>query len=57
MNFVSIRVVHPYASMNTATAWNKSCFILSDFDMNDNLLIAFQAFTRYMLASFSVDGM
>ena len=42
------------------TAWKKSWFILlavSDFQMIDNLSIAFQAFARGMLTSFSVDGM
>ena len=33
-------VVHPYSSIDTTTAWKKSCFILSDrsdFHMIDNL--------------------
>ena len=38
-----VRVLQPYNSTNTATAWKKSCFILSepsDFPMVNNLSIA-----------------
>ena len=28
--FVSLYVVHPYSSMDSATAWKKSCFIVSN---------------------------
>ena len=58
--FISIHLVHPYSSMNTATAWKKSWFILldwSDFYMIDNLPIAFHAFARHLLTSLSVDEM
>ena len=60
MRFVSIRVVHPYCIMDTATACKKSHFILwdkSDFPMIDNLSIAFHIFDRFMLTSLSVDEM
>ena len=30
MHFVSVHMVHPYSSMDTPTAWKKSCFIFSD---------------------------
>ena len=60
MCFVSIHEVHPYSSMDTATAWKKSCFILSDrsdFHLIDNQSIAFHAFIRHMITSLSVDEM
>ena len=44
--FVRVQVIHLYSSIDTATAWKKSCFILSDrldFHMTDGLLIAFHA--------------
>ena len=43
MRFVSVNVVHPYISINTATALKKYRFILSDrsdFRKIDTLLIA-----------------
>ena len=43
MRFVSVNVVHPYSSIDTAAAWKKSFFILSDrsdFHMIDRLAIA-----------------
>ena len=58
MHFVGIHVVNPYSSIDTATAWKKFRFILSDRSdlyMTDNLLIAFYAFTRHILKSLSVD--
>ena len=27
---MKVQVAHPYSSTNTATAWKKSCFILSE---------------------------
>ena len=56
--FVSIHEVHSYSSIDTATTWKKSCFILSDrsdFYIINNLLIAAHAFARSMLASLSAD--
>ena len=55
---MSIQVVHPYNSIDTATALKKSHFILSEirfFHMMDNLSIAVHAFTVHMLTSFTVD--
>ena len=49
--FVSIHMVHPCSSMETATAGKKFCFILlekSDFQM-------IHVFSRHMLTSLSVD--
>ena len=49
MHFVRVYVVYPYSSIDTVTAWKKSCFILSDrldFHMIDNLSIAVHAFMR-----------
>ena len=43
-----------------SAAWKKLYFILSDrsdFHLCDSLSIAFQAFTSYLLISFSVDEM
>ena len=54
----SIHVVHPYSIIDTATTWKKSHFILlnwSNFHMIDNMSLAFNAFTRSMLTSPSVD--
>ena len=58
--FVSVRLVHPYKSMDTRTTWKKSCFNLwnwLDFHMIDNPSIAFYTFPKHMLTSFSVDVM
>ena len=58
MCFASVNVVHPYSSMDTATTWKKSRFILSmrsDFHMIDNLSIAVLTFARCMLTSLSLD--
>ena len=58
MQFISILVVHPYSSMETATALKKFGFILSvrsDFHLIDNLSITFYTFTKCMLTSLSVD--
>ena len=56
--FVSLHVVHPYSSMDTATALRKTRFMLSDrldFHIIESLSIAFHAFTKRMLTSLSVD--
>ena len=56
MRFVNVHVVHPYSSMNTATAWKESRFILSnrsDFHIIDILSIAVHVFTS--LTPLSVD--
>ena len=48
--------MHPFSSMDTATAWKKSRFILSDrldFHMIDSLSITFHAFVRHMLTIFT----
>ena len=58
MWFVSIYVVHPYNSIDTATAEKQYCFILSDrldFNMIDNLSMAVHTFMRHMLTRLSVD--
>ena len=58
MHFVGIHVMYPYSSIDTATAWEKSCFILSErsnFDMIDSLSIAFHVFARHMLPLLSVE--
>ena len=60
INFVRIHVVvvHSYGCIDTAKAWEKFCFILSDrsdFHMIDNLWIAVHIFFRCMLTSLSVD--
>ena len=50
--FVCIHVVHPYISMDTAMAWTKPSFSLSDtlkFRMIDNLFVVSHAFSRRML--------
>ena len=57
---VSIHRVHPKNSIDIATTWKKSLFILlnrSDFHIISNLPIAFQIFTRCMLTSLSVNEM
>ena len=49
MRFVSVHVMNPYGSIDTATPWKKSRFILldrSDFNKIDNLSIAIYAFSR-----------
>ena len=58
MWFVSVHVVHPYSSSDTATTWKKSCFILSersDIQMTDNLLIVIHIFANHISISLSVD--
>ena len=55
--FVSVRVVHPYSSTDTATAWKTILVNISkrsDFHIIDNLSIVVHAFTRRMLTSLSV---
>ena len=50
--FISIQVVHPCSSSDTATTWKKSSFISSersDFHMIDILLLVIHAFDRHML--------
>ena len=52
MWFVSIGVVHSYSSTDTDTAWEKSCFILSNeynFHMIDNQSITVHAFPMRMI--------
>ena len=51
MHFVNIHEVHPYSSTDTAIAWKKSHFILSeksDFHITDNLSMP-------LMTSLSVD--
>ena len=58
MRFVTFLGVHPYSSINIATARKKSHFILSDrsdFYMIDNQLIAVHDFAKRILTSLSVD--
>ena len=58
IHFVRIQLVHPYSSIDTATAWKKSYFILSgrsDFHMIDNLSIIVHTFSMCILTSLSVD--
>ena len=50
-----VHVVYPYSSIDTATAWKKSYFILSDFHMIDNQSIAVHTFTKHILTSLLVD--
>ena len=57
IRFVSVYVVHPYNSIDTTTAWKKSCLILLDrldFCIIDSLSIAVHAFTKCILTSLSV---
>ena len=56
MRFISIQEVNPYSSIDTVTAWKKSCFILSersDFHMIDNLL--YNVFPKHILTMLFVD--
>ena len=56
--FVSVQVVHPYSSIDTAAAWKKQRFISSvryDFLMIKSLSIAVHAFVSRVSMSFSVD--
>ena len=56
-HFVSTHVVHPYISIDTATAWKKSRIISSDrseFYMIDNLS-SIPCFSKRMMTSLSVD--
>ena len=56
MHFVCAHVVHPYSSMETATAWKKFNFVLldrSDSHMIDGLSVAVHALARRILTSFS----
>ena len=58
IRFVSVHVVHPYSSMDTATTRKKSRFILldwSNFCMINSVSIEFHAFDRCSMTSFSVD--
>ena len=60
IQLVSIQVVHPYSTMDMATASKILPFILadmSDFHRINNLWIAVHAFTSQVLVSFSVDEM
>ena len=52
--------VHPYSSINTVTAWQKSRFISldrQDFHKINNFSISVYAFARCLLTSLSVDEM
>ena len=56
----SVKVVQPYNSIDTATAWKNSRVILSvrsDFHIIDNRSIAVHVFPLQMLTSLSVDEM
>ena len=58
MCFVSVHVVHPHSSTDTATVWKNTCFILSDsldFHIIDNLSITVHIFAVHLLISLSVD--
>ena len=58
LRFVSVRVGHPYCSIDTVTSQKKSRFILpekSDFQMINNLSIADYTFAKRRLKSYSVD--
>ena len=60
MCFVSIPVVHPFSSIDTATSWKKPHFIISirlDFHKINSLSKAFHAFIKLMLILLSVDKM
>ena len=52
VRFVSVQVVHPYSSMDTAAAWKKLRFILSyrsDFHMTNSLSIAVHGYASRVL--------
>ena len=51
--FVSIQVVHPYSSIDMATVWKKSHFILSERS-DFHMLIAVHTFAMCLLTPFSV---
>ena len=58
IHLISVRVVHPYSSIDMTTAYKKLHFILSvqsDFHMTDSLSITVHAFASHILTSFSVD--
>ena len=58
MCIVSVHVVHPYNSIDTAAAWKKSRFILSDwsdFHRIVSLSIVVHAFARCILTSLLTD--
>ena len=60
MHFVSVHVMHPNSSVDTATVWKKYRFILSnrsDFHMINNQLILFNVFAKHILTSLSLDEM
>ena len=55
---VSVQLVHPYCSSDTAEAWKKSHLILSkrsDFHISNNQSIAGHKFSICILTLFSVD--
>ena len=57
-SFFLMRLVHPYDSTDTTTAWKKSSFILwewSDLHVIDNLSLSVDAFAWFMLTSLSID--
>ena len=58
MFFISVHVVHPQSRIDTTAACKNNYFFLagmSDFHMNNNLLIAIYVFAIYVLISFSVE--
>ena len=58
MGFVSVGGLLPYFSIDSATGWKKTVFILSkrsDFLMIDNLSIVFRSSTKSMLTLLSTD--
>ena len=58
IHLVSVHVMHPYSSIDTATAWKKLRFILSvrfDFQVTDRLSLAVHAFASRVSMSVSVD--
>ena len=54
MRFGSDSMVHPYSSIDTAIAWKKSSFILSNW-LGFHMSIALNAFTKRMLSSISMN--
>ena len=54
IRLVSVRVVHPYSSIDTIAAWKKLRFILlirSDFHMTESLSIGAYAFADHVFMS------
>ena len=58
IRLVSVRVVHPYSSIDTTAAWKKLHLILldrSDIHKTESLLRAVHAFASHVSISFMVD--